>query len=121
MTHNGGGAPREAADGKTLFYKRGRELFAASLTGGAEKRVLESVYNWDYYPVENGVYYIDVVHPFKFELRFLDLATGGTTVLDQVESRGGQGFSVSRDRKTFLDSGENLWTGADLMHIENFR
>jgi len=121
VTHDGGGAPRESADRKTLFYKRGRELFAAPLTGGAEKRVVESVYNWDYYPVENGIYYIDVVHPYKFELRFLDLVTGGTTVLDQFESRGGHGFSVSPDRKTFLYSGETLWTGADLMLIENFR
>lgn len=123
MTHDGGGSPWESWDGKVLYYTKGRELFAAPLAGGAEKRILPSMYGWDYYPVENGIFYVDLPdekHPYAFELRFLDLVTGSTTVLNKFESGGGQGLSVSPDRKTFLYSGGTVG-GTDLVLIENFR
>jgi len=74
--------------------------------------------------MSDGIYYVDYVNKpnqHVFEIRFLDFARGGTTVLNSFESRGGIGLSVSKDRKTILYSGESLKHGNDLVLFDNFR
>jgi Tol biopolymer transport system component len=124
VTQNGGQFPRESPDGQFLFYVRDNALFRSTLTGSDETSILPSLYNWSYVPVNNGIYYVDYAdtrREYAFEIRFLDFATGATTVLNRFEARGGTGLSVSNDRKTLLFSGESLARGNDLMLFENFK
>jgi hypothetical protein len=89
-----------------------------------EKRIVPSVYGWAYYPVAEGIYYVQSVdqqNEHVFEIRFLDFTTAATTVVNRFQSRRGIGLSVSNDRKTILFSGESLEHGNDLVLFENFR
>ena len=54
-------------------------------------------------------------------MRFLNLVTGRSEVLNRFQSLGGQGLSVSPDRKTILYAGVEPTGGEDLMLIQNFR
>ena len=124
MTNGGGTSAWESVDGTTLFYTRGGTLFARSLAGGPETRLLDSVYQWDFFPVRDGIYYIvrpDPANRYTFELRFLNLATGRSTVLNKFESQLNQGLSVSPDGQVVLYSGVSMLSGDDLMLIEHFR
>ena len=122
LTVEGGGNAIESWDGQTLYYQRGDVVVARPLAGGRESRVVDSVHGWDYFPVENGIYYVVQSTPRQWrELRFLNLATGKTEVLNRFQSLGGQGLTVSPDRKTILYSGLEPSGGEDLMLIQNFR
>jgi Tol biopolymer transport system component/predicted Ser/Thr protein kinase len=124
MTSGGGTSAWESVDGTSLFYTRGGALFARSLSGGPETRVLESVYQWDFFPVRDGIYYIvrpDPTNRYAFELRFLNLATGSSKVLNKFESLLNQGLSVSPDGRVVLYSGVSMLSGDDLMLIQHFR
>jgi Tol biopolymer transport system component len=123
ITEHGGSNPMESVDGKTLYYQKGEVVVAKPLSGGPEKNVLDSIHGWDYFPVENGIYYIVQTNPRLnlHELRFLNLASGRTEVLNRFQSLGAQGLSVSPDRKTILYAGVEPTGGEDLMLIQNFR
>lgn len=123
VTHGGGTEPVEAPDGKTLYYSRGGAVFAMSLAGGFERRVLESVHFMSFVPADNGIYYVSRSRrgaSSEFEYRFLDFATGKSAVLNRFEGSGAQGLTVSPDRKTALYS-VNRSMNIDLMLIEGFR
>ena len=79
------------------------------------------MWKWDYFPVENGIYYTVAPQQYSFEIRFLDFATGATTVTQQYMSREELGLSVSPDGKTIIYSAESLEHGNDLVLFENFR
>jgi Tol biopolymer transport system component/tRNA A-37 threonylcarbamoyl transferase component Bud32 len=125
LTDNGGFAAWESWDRKTLYYTKwpsGAGLFARPLAGGPERRVLESLLSYVYFPVEEGIYYVVRSEPGLFEVRFLDFAAGSGRVVRQFKSGTVQSLSVSPDRKTFLYSGIGPEsTGSDLMLVENFR
>ncbi len=128
ITHDGGAAPFEAWDGRTVFYTKHAgtstgPLFARLLEGGAERTILNAVNWWSYVPVEDGVYY--VVQPSTtafhvFELRFQAFASGTSRLLNRFEAQGVQGLTVSPDRAGILFSGMVAWND-DLMLVEGFR
>ena len=114
----------ESWDGQTLYYVMGGALFARPVAGGADTRVLPSVREWDFFPVDGGIYYIrkpDLANRYALELRYLDLTTKEDRLLNAFESQEGNGLSVSPDRKTVLYSGVRMTAGDDLMLIEPFR
>jgi Tol biopolymer transport system component len=126
ITHSGGSAPWESWDGTTLYYVKinvaWQQLFAVPRQGGPERRVLDSVYAWDYFPVKGGIYYVvRTKSPSSFELRFLDDTTGQTTILNRYESGMAAGLTVSPDGKTIVRTGMRTPGNSDLMLIENFR
>ena len=123
ITTHGGNNPLESADGKTLFYQKGGAVIAKSLAAGTEKVVLDSVNDGDFFPVENGLYYVVRTHQplHTREVRLLNLTTGRSEVLNRFQSLGGQGLSVSPDRKTIIYAGIEATGGEDLMLIQNFR
>ena len=125
ITQAGGAGPLESFDRQKVFYNRDGALFEVPVAGGEEKQILPSVKGWDYYPVKDGIYYIDQPdrqRAYMFGIRFFDFATRATSVLSKFESRpGAPGFSVSNDGQTILFSGESLAHGSDLMLFENFR
>jgi hypothetical protein len=133
MTDAGGAGVWDSWDGQTLFYSRhdgnGPEglasaVFARSINGGRERKVLDGVFCWDFFPVKDGIYYIALLETRSYnllELRFLTFATGKTRVLSRFRARASQGLSVSADGKTIFYSGRAPGPGADLMLIQNFR
>jgi Tol biopolymer transport system component len=124
MTEPGGRSAWESWDGRRLFYVRDGGLWAKPLAGGPILRLLPSVYQWDFFPVDGGVYYVlqpDPRRRYDLELRYLDLATGLTRLLSKFQSQEGNGLSVSPDGRTVLYSGVRMSAGDDLMVILNFR
>jgi hypothetical protein len=111
----------ESHDGKSLFYQKDGAVIEKSLAGGAEKVVLVSVHDGDFFPVENGLYYVVQARLHLREVRFLNLITGRSEALNRFPSLGGQGLSVSPDRKTIIYAGIEATGGEDLMLIQNFR
>ena len=74
-----------------------------------------------------GVYYIHAApccaagrDQVRYEVRFLEFASGRRKTLQEIEGSLNSGLSVSPDRRTFLFS-KIVNEGADLMLIENFR
>jgi hypothetical protein len=99
-------------------------VFNRPAGGGPERKVLDSVFRWDFFPAPDGLYYIALIEPRRFsvlELRFLSFATGKSTVLSRFQARGSQGLSASADGKTILYSGRAPGAGTDLVMIQNFR
>jgi eukaryotic-like serine/threonine-protein kinase len=114
----------ESWDGQTLYYVMGGALFARPVAGGADTRVLPSLREWDFFPVDGGIYYIrrpDLANRYALELRYLDLKTKEDRLLNAFESQEGNGLSVSPDGKIVLYSGVRMTAGDDLMLIEPFR
>jgi serine/threonine protein kinase len=114
----------ESWDGSTLYFTRSGMLFGKPVAGGPETVVLPSVYQWDFFPVKGGIYYIrqpDASDRYSLELRYFDLPSKKDTVLNSFQSQESNGLSVSPDRKTVLYSGVRMSAGDDLMLIEHFR
>jgi serine/threonine protein kinase len=114
----------ESWDGQTLFYAVNGGLFAKPVAGGPETPVLPSVRQWDFFPVDGGIYYIrqpDPANRYALELRYFDLTTKQDRLLNAFESQESNGLSVSPDRKIVLYSGVRMTAGDDLMLIEPFR
>jgi Tol biopolymer transport system component/tRNA A-37 threonylcarbamoyl transferase component Bud32 len=132
MTTTGGAGAWESWDGQTLYYSRhdgnGPEgftsgVFARPVSGGPERKILDAVFRWDFFPAKDGIYYIALIESRRFnllELRFLSFATGKSKVLSRFQARTSQGLSVSADGKTILYSGRAPGAGADLVLIQNF-
>jgi ECF sigma factor/WD40-like Beta Propeller Repeat len=125
ITHAGGSAPLESPDGKTLYFIRSGKLFAIELPNGPEREVLSTLLGWEYWPVQQGLFYIPPAAPGQpqgtFGLFFLDFLTGknerrGTFQFQYLHG----GFSVSPDGKTVLLNGVAR-IGVNLMLVENFR
>jgi len=129
VTTTGGFTAFESWDGQTLYYTRTNALegpvFARSIANGSERQIADSVYRWDFAPVDTGLYYITRPAPQRrptgFELRLLDYSSGQSVVLNRFESLDVVGLTVSPDRKTVVTSGISTVAGDDLMLIQNFR
>jgi hypothetical protein len=99
-------------------------VFTRAVEGGPERKVLDAVFRWDFFPVADGLYYIALIEARRFnvlELRFLDFATGKSKVLSRFQARTSQGLSASADGKTILYSGRAPGAGTDLVALQNFR
>ena len=132
MTTTGGASAWESWDAQTLYYSRhdgnGPEgvtsgVFARPVSGGPERKILDAVFRWDFFPAKDGIYYVALVESRRFnllELRFMSFATGKSKALSRFQARTSQGLSVSADGKTILYSGRAPGAGADLVLIQNF-
>ena len=82
LTHTGGWVAFESHDGQSLYYTKGsdsvpdQELWVLPLRGGAEKKVLESVWLRAFVVMEEGIYYIPApVADGSTSVRFHSFAT----------------------------------------------
>jgi Tol biopolymer transport system component len=124
VTDEGGFEAIESPDAQTLYYSKGTEspLFTRPMAGGPEKQILPRVFLESFIPFENGIYYVhrSGIREGRSELRFHDLSTTRSRVLQEFAAQSGQGLTVSPDGRSFLyavwDIGE-----ADVIVIENFR
>jgi hypothetical protein len=92
FTFEGRRAPQESPDGKTLYsLDSGGSLYARSMAGGPERRVLSGVAG--YAPVDDGIY---VVPAFE---------TGATPAVHLFDLSGGHDRSVSNLPGYFTQDG----------------
>jgi len=129
VTHHGGFAAFESADGKWVFYAKGRDLpglWRVAVDGGEESEIVQELKEgyWGYWmPGENGIYFIDLRPSSRAGVEFFRFATRrieqlGT--LDKEPPFGDAGFSVSRDGRWILYTQVD-GSGSDIMLVENFR
>ena len=127
ITREGGGAPLESVDGRTLYYLRPSDnaLLARPRAGGQARTVLRCVDGGNYAVGPQGIFYMECASPqgptgSRNVLRLWDAATGQDRSVASIESTFVAGLSVSPDGRTIL-YGHSSWGTADLMMIENFR
>lgn len=123
VTENGGAAATESPDGKTLYYNKPvgtGSLWSRSVEGGAETKLLDSLFRFNYAVTAKGIYYTPFPGPDgTTTVNYLDLATGKSRVLFRIGVPD-HGLAVSPDGRyllfTQIDSG-----GSDLMMLDNFK
>jgi hypothetical protein len=132
VTQGGGMNAAESADGKYLYYVKGRGkkgLWRKELSApnGREEPVLGSLQIWGWWALApKGVYFLEQLDPRfrgKVHLKFLDLSSNRITDLATLEkpvSPGTSPIAVSRDGLHLLYSQIDR-SGSDIMLIENFR
>jgi Tol biopolymer transport system component/DNA-binding winged helix-turn-helix (wHTH) protein/predicted Ser/Thr protein kinase len=129
VTQGGGMDAFESADGKYLYYAKGRGktgLWRKDLAGpnGREEPVLESLQYWGWWALApKGVYFIEQPEsPRHVRLKFLDLASKRITelaTLDKPVSPHISTIAVSRDGLHLLYAQMDR-EGSDIMLVENF-
>ena len=127
LTSDGGAAPVESVDGRTLYYQSAERgaLLARPTSGGQPRTVLSCVptmFSWavgarGIVHVECGLPGADAVR--RQTLRYLDFASGRDEPLATVEGFWIGGLSISPDGKSIL-YGRSV-TSSALMMIDNFR
>lgn len=133
VTMEGGGAAFESPDGKTLYYSRGPELaglwrLPLDRPGAAEEVVIRDFDKvmWGNWAVgSKGIYYVrrETGPPPKWQILFLDFATGNATVIRDLPRQPvlwDSGLALSPDEKTLyytiLDS-----SASDIYLLDGFR
>ena len=98
-------------------------LYARPLKGGPEQQVLPAVWQWDFFPVKKGIYYIVQNPPntVLFELRFLEFATSASSVVATFRASSGQGLTATADGSVILYSRRPEEFDSDLILVQNFR
>jgi hypothetical protein len=137
VTQGGGMNAVESADGKYLYYVKGRGtkgLWRKELAtpNGREEPVLGSLQLWGWWALApKGVYFLEQPDSrfresgleAQMRLQFLDLSSNRITelaTLDKPVSVGTSSIAVSRDGLHLLYSQIDR-SGSDIMLIENFR
>ncbi len=126
VTKQGGFAPIESTDGKTLYYAKGQNvpgLWRVPVQGGAETPVLEQLGAglWGYWSLTaEGIYFYDTGTK---AIEFFSFATQKVTQIFKPEKealRFNPGFAVSPDGRWILYAQLDQVT-RDIMLVENFR
>jgi Tol biopolymer transport system component len=121
VTRNGGLLAMESADGRFLYYVKGRgvtPLWKAPVEGGPETEVLPAVYWLDFTVTQHGIYF-SRPDPPHYWIEFLSFATGRTSRITETKS-GVFGMAVSPDNRWLLYTQVDGYA-SDLMLVENFR
>jgi hypothetical protein len=122
VTHNGGWVAFESQDGRSLYYEKYRApgLWVLPLSGGGERRVLESVASRNFVVMNDGIYYMPVpAADGSTTVRFRSFAKSQDQEIARVRDVI-NGLAVSPDRKTILFS-TYARTGSNVMVVDNFQ
>jgi Tol biopolymer transport system component/DNA-binding winged helix-turn-helix (wHTH) protein len=132
VTQAGGIFPFESANGKYLYYSKGRGKIGLwrkdlAVPHGREEPVLESLQHWGWWSLApQGVFFLEQPEsprPANVRLKFLDLASQRITDLATLEKpveTTERGICVSPDGRHLLFTQMDR-EGSDIMLIENFR
>ncbi len=129
VTRHGGFEGFESADGKTLYYAKGRSvpgIWQIPVAGGEESLTLDrdQAGFWRLWTVvEKGIYFATASTPSKPVIEFFDFATRKVTQVVAVEkglNRSDPGLSVSPDRLWLLFTQLDQ-SGSDIVLVDNFR
>lgn len=128
ITKNGGFAPLEAPDGKSIYYTKfdAPGAFQISVNGGNEVKIIDEPPSgyWGYFVVgTDGLYYAGDNGNHRPALKFYDFASGKITqvgIMDKDPYEGAPALSISPDGRFILVV--QLDEARDsLMLAENFR
>ena len=122
VTHNGGFEAIESEDGRELYYTRAEGaggLWRMPVEGGAEQKVVESVFISNIDVAKHGIYFMQQSDA-DIQLRFLDPTTGKLTTVSRLGRFVNLGLTVSPDERSALYSQEDV-VGSNLMLVEHFR
>jgi Tol biopolymer transport system component len=126
ITHRGGFAAFESADGKFLYYAKGLNepgLWKASLSGGEESEVMgmPKIGFWGYWALaKDGIYYLD--NTGEPSIYFLNLSTHRTNRVFKLENGPVQqapGLAVSPDGNSILYT-QGSQSNSDIALVQNF-
>lgn len=126
ITHRGGFAAFESADGKLLYYAKGLNapgLWKTSLSGGEESEVvgMPQIGFWGYWAlVKDGIYYLDSTS--EPSINFLSLSTQRTDRVFKLENepvRQAPGLAVSPDGNSILYTLASQYN-SDIVLVQNF-
>jgi len=133
VTRNGAESPMISPDGQWLYFVRreGDTLWRVPIAGGAETRLVDGLYRYNYAVTNTDVYYVvrppgqsrgmtEMLVSAGSRVRHLDLATKRVTDLLTMDASADLGMAVSPDGKYLLFTKIDF-IGADLMLVENFR
>jgi len=132
VTRNGGFAPFESSDGKTLYYAKWNEsgIFSMAVSGGPETVVTGELLRtlWRYWSLgDKGIYLLRPGRKTNSTeiipmLSFFNFETRKIVDLRALESgpKPGPGMTVSPDGKLLLISQPDEG-GSEIMIVENFR
>lgn len=125
MTKQGGWEAFESADGRSLFFTRGRDIpgvWRLDLATGAETLVTElskAGRNRSWYPGKTGLYFVSFAEPRSWVLNRFDFATRKimtlATIASSAKSAPGN-LMVSADETTAYFVQDEL-TGSDLVLV----
>lgn len=129
VTQQGGFEAFESADGKLLYYTKGRGpggIWQVPVAGGEERQVpelLDAGY-WRYWAVtDDGIYFVSPVASARPALKFFSFATRRVMPLGALERdplHGPPGLTVSPDGRWVLYAQADQ-SISDIMLVENFR
>jgi Tol biopolymer transport system component/serine/threonine protein kinase len=129
VTRQGGFESFESADGKLLYYTKGRGpggIWQMPVAGGEERQVpelLDAGY-WRYWAVlDNGIYFVAPVATTRAALKYFNFATRRVMqlgVLERDPLKGPPGLTVSPDGRWVLYAQVDQ-SISDIMLVENFR
>ncbi|MFN7989657.1 MAG: protein kinase [Thermoanaerobaculia bacterium] len=120
VTRNGGYAPLESTDGKTLYYVRagsGYSVWKVPTAGGEETPVVPRILNWGTFDVTATALYYVAPEGRKHELRRRRLADGKDELLATLEKPAAFGIAAAPDDGAVLFTQLDLFT-TELMYVE---
>jgi Tol biopolymer transport system component len=126
VTRNGGATGLESADGKTLYYAKGRQaisLWKVPANGGEETQVLESlVSNGNFAVVDSGIYFIPTppAGATSSSIQFFSFATGKIRPVAATKKPALFGLTISPDGRSILYTQIDQ-SAQELMLVENFQ
>jgi Tol biopolymer transport system component len=111
-------------DGRFVYYKIGNPigaLWRVPVEGGAQTKVVDSVFQRNFQVMEDGIYFMSETKPAKsYTFQFFRFSDRRMERLAEIEQNVGAGISISRDGRYLL-----YWAweqrGGDIMVVENFR
>ena len=120
-------SPEESADGRSVYFRRGRTIWRVSSDGGKAEEAIEPEHNLlgaSYAAVPGGIYYLEFDRPARaVDLAFYRFSSSKTSeVLRMTDAEGssGAGFTISPDGNTILYPKIDR-SQTNLVLIENFR
>ena len=119
VTHNGGRAVRESADGQLLYIQNGRNaILKMPVAGGPETTLLESVADVSWEIAKDGIYF---VRRDASSLFFLDFGTGSVREVARIDAIGRPyGISISPDGRSILYVQKDT-VNQDILMVEDFK
>jgi Tol biopolymer transport system component len=125
ITPNGGEFQYESPGREFIYYAKSthsdpevRSLWKKPVEGGAERQVIDTVFDHCFDFVKDGIYFI--ANQMRPQVQFLSFATGRTMTVTTLPRTLVWGFSVSPDGRWILFS-ELVPFRANLMLVEGYR
>ncbi|MBV8141010.1 MAG: PD40 domain-containing protein [Verrucomicrobia bacterium] len=118
LTRKGGMVAYESADGKSIYYALGFDLWEVPVNGGEEVKVLNSIYGWNFAPGKQGVYFLDG-NQFAVDLKLLDVRTRRIQTIAGIPGPVEEEMTISPDEQ-WMAYAKVEYGGSELMLIENF-